>query len=87
MTWPPGGAATPRVLAVGGWPVRPRAWWIVLAVPFAISVGSFIARETLGAGWGLLPLLVVGPAVAAAGGRGAVHARGGGDGGGRMPAV
>src|SRR3984885_13978687 len=56
----------PRVLAASGRPVRPRAWWIVLAVPFAISVGSFIARETLGAGWGLLPLLVVGPAVAAA---------------------
>jgi serine phosphatase RsbU (regulator of sigma subunit) len=35
-------------------------------VPFAISVGSFAAREALGAGWGLLPLLVVGPAMAAA---------------------
>jgi hypothetical protein len=55
----------PRVLAVSGRPVRFRAWWIVLAVPFATSAGSFIARQVLGAGWGL-PLLVVGPAVAAA---------------------
>jgi serine phosphatase RsbU (regulator of sigma subunit) len=42
------------------------AWWIVLAMPFAIALGSFAARQALGAGWGLLPLLVVGPAVAAA---------------------
>jgi serine phosphatase RsbU (regulator of sigma subunit) len=56
----------PGVLPVSGRPVRSRLWWIVLAVPFAISAGSFVAREVLGAGWGLLPLLVVGPAVAAA---------------------
>jgi serine phosphatase RsbU (regulator of sigma subunit) len=35
-------------------------------MPFAIALGSFAARQALGAGWGLLPLLVVGPAVAAA---------------------
>jgi serine phosphatase RsbU (regulator of sigma subunit) len=56
----------PRVRVVNARTAWSRAWWIVLAVPFAISAGSFIARETLGAGWGLLPLLVVGPAAAAA---------------------
>lgn len=35
-------------------------------MPFAISAGVVIARLAIGPGWGLLPLLVVGPAVAAA---------------------
>jgi serine phosphatase RsbU (regulator of sigma subunit) len=38
----------------------------LLALPFAIMAGAGAARLFIGPGWGLLPLLVVGPAVAAA---------------------
>ena len=38
----------------------------VLAVPFALIAGAAIARLAVGPGWGLLPLMVVGPALAAA---------------------
>ena len=38
----------------------------MLAVPFALSWGAVIARLVIGTGWGLLPLMVVGPALAAA---------------------
>ena len=40
----------------------------MLAVPFVISAGAVTGRMMFGPGWGLLPLLVVGPAVAAAAG-------------------
>jgi serine phosphatase RsbU (regulator of sigma subunit) len=39
---------------------------MLLSVPFVISAGAVTGRMMLGPGWGLLPLLVVGPAVAAA---------------------
>ena len=50
-----------------GWPgIRFHARWALLTVPFVITAGAVTGRVVLGPGWGLLPLLVVGPAVAAA---------------------
>jgi serine phosphatase RsbU (regulator of sigma subunit) len=39
---------------------------LLLASPFALTVGIAVARTIVGPGWGLVPLLAVGPAVAAA---------------------
>jgi serine phosphatase RsbU (regulator of sigma subunit) len=39
---------------------------LLLALPFALTLGTFVARTIVGPGWGLVPLLAVGPAVAAA---------------------
>jgi len=39
---------------------------LLLALPFVLTVGIAAARMTVGPGWGLVPLLAVGPAVAAA---------------------
>jgi serine phosphatase RsbU (regulator of sigma subunit) len=51
----------------GGGPViRSKTRLLLLSVPFAISVGAVLARLEIGPGFGLLPLLVVGPAIAAA---------------------
>jgi serine phosphatase RsbU (regulator of sigma subunit) len=38
---------------------------MLLTVPFVITAGALIAGLLVGSGWGLLPLLVVGPAIAA----------------------
>jgi serine phosphatase RsbU (regulator of sigma subunit) len=46
--------------------IRSKADVLQLALPFAITTGVVAARAVLGPGWELLPLLVVGPAVAAA---------------------
>jgi serine phosphatase RsbU (regulator of sigma subunit) len=50
----------------GGLAIRSWARLALLTVPFAISVGAAAARLVVGPGWGLLPLLIVGPAIAAA---------------------
>jgi serine phosphatase RsbU (regulator of sigma subunit) len=39
---------------------------MLLALPFALTVGIAVARAIVGPDWGLVPLLAVGPAVAAA---------------------
>jgi serine phosphatase RsbU (regulator of sigma subunit) len=39
---------------------------LLLAAPFALTVATFAARLIVGPGWGLVPLLAIGPAVAAA---------------------
>jgi serine phosphatase RsbU (regulator of sigma subunit) len=39
---------------------------LLLAMPFAVMAGVGAARLLIGPGWGLLPLLVMGPAIAAA---------------------
>jgi len=39
---------------------------LLLALPFALTVATAVARLLVGPGWGLVPLLAVGPAVAAA---------------------
>jgi serine phosphatase RsbU (regulator of sigma subunit) len=39
---------------------------LLLALPFALTVGIAVARLIVGPDWGLVPLLAVGPAVAAA---------------------
>jgi hypothetical protein len=44
---------------------RSRTSIIVLALPFAMMTAVFIARLIVGPGWGLLPLLAIGPAIAA----------------------
>src|SRR5690349_10822531 len=46
-------------------PLRSRAR---LTLPFAVIAVIGVSRMVIGAGWGLLPLLTVGPAVAAAAG-------------------
>jgi hypothetical protein len=45
--------------------IRYRRGFILLALPFVILVAVGTARALIGPGWGLLPLLAVGPAVAA----------------------
>jgi serine phosphatase RsbU (regulator of sigma subunit) len=62
----PGDAALRGWLLGGGPAIRSKIPLALLAVPFAISVGAVLARLAIGPGWGVLPLLVVGPAVAAA---------------------
>jgi serine phosphatase RsbU (regulator of sigma subunit) len=57
---------TARVTAGGGPAIRSWARLALLTVPFATSVGVAAARLVAGPGWGLLPLLIVGPAIAAA---------------------
>ena len=52
--------------AGGGPAIRSWARLALLTVPFAIPVAVGAARLMVGPGWGLLPLLIVGPAVAAA---------------------
>jgi serine phosphatase RsbU (regulator of sigma subunit) len=44
---------------------RSRTSIILLALPFAMMTAIFIARLIVGPGWGLLPLLAMGPAIAA----------------------
>jgi serine phosphatase RsbU (regulator of sigma subunit) len=64
-----GNHRTARVTAGGGPAIRSwarLARLALLTVPFAISVGTAAARVMVGPGWALLPLLIVGPAVAAA---------------------
>src|SRR5260370_8520467 len=46
-----------------------RARLMLPALPFAIIAAIGVSRIVAGPGWGLLPLLAVGPAVAAAAGR------------------
>jgi serine phosphatase RsbU (regulator of sigma subunit) len=46
--------------------IRSKTDVILLALPFAILAGFGAARAGIGPGWGVLPLLAVGPAVAAA---------------------
>ncbi len=46
--------------------IRTRLNPALLILPFVIIVGVTVARTELGNGWGMLPMLVVGPAVAAA---------------------
>ena len=46
--------------------IRSRAWLVVSALPFAVIAAIGVSRVVIGPGWGLLPLLAVGPAVAAA---------------------
>jgi len=46
--------------------IRSRAGLTMRALPFAIIAAISVARMVLGPGWGLLPLLAVSPAVAAA---------------------
>jgi serine phosphatase RsbU (regulator of sigma subunit) len=70
MSSPAAGGTALRGVTTGGGPAI-RFWarlarLALLAVPFAISVGAVAARLTFGPGWGLLPLLIVGPAIAAA---------------------
>ena len=57
---------TTRVTAGGGLAIRSIARLALLTVPFAISIGAAATRLVVGPGWGLLPLLIVGPAIAAA---------------------
>jgi serine phosphatase RsbU (regulator of sigma subunit) len=45
--------------------IRSRAWLMLLALPFAVIAAVGVSRAVIGPGWGLLPLLAVGPAVAA----------------------
>ena len=45
--------------------IRSRAWPVLLALPFAVIAAIGVSRVVIGLGWGLLPLLAVGPAVAA----------------------
>jgi len=45
--------------------MRPRAWLVLVALPFAVIAAVGVSRVVIGSGWGLLPLLAVGPAVAA----------------------
>jgi serine phosphatase RsbU (regulator of sigma subunit) len=54
------------VTAGGGPAIRSWARLALLTVPFAIPVAVGAARLMAGPGWGLLPLLIVGPAMAAA---------------------
>jgi serine phosphatase RsbU (regulator of sigma subunit) len=56
-------AGTPRSPAP--WRARSRTWPMLLALPFAIIAAVGVSRAVIGSGWGLLPLLAVGPAVAA----------------------
>src|SRR6476661_9659344 len=46
--------------------IRSRARLMLRTLPFAIIAAIGISRPVIGPGWGLLPLLVVGPVVAAA---------------------
>jgi serine phosphatase RsbU (regulator of sigma subunit) len=46
--------------------IRSRAGLVLPALPFAIIAAIGVVRMLIGPGWGLLPLLAVGPAVAAA---------------------
>src|SRR5258708_40171908 len=46
--------------------IRSRARLMLPALPFAIIAAIGVSRIVAGPGWGLLPLLAVGPAVAAA---------------------
>jgi serine phosphatase RsbU (regulator of sigma subunit) len=46
--------------------IRARSYLILLALPFVMMAAVGAMRFLFGSGWGLLPLLVVGPAVAAA---------------------
>jgi hypothetical protein len=52
--------------AGGGPAIRSKTRLVLLTLPFVISVGAAAVRLMVGPGWGLLPLLIVGPAVAAA---------------------
>ena len=45
---------------------RSRARLMLPALPFVIIASIGVSRLVIGPGWGLLPLLAVGPAVAAA---------------------
>jgi len=48
--------------------IRSRARLVLPALPFAVIAAIGVSRMVVGPGWGLLPLLAVGPAVAAAAG-------------------
>ncbi len=48
--------------------IRSRARLMLPALPFVIIASIGVSRLVIGPGWGLLPLLAVGPAVAAAAG-------------------
>lgn len=52
---------------VGGGPaIRAKGYWILLALPFVMMAAAGAARAIVGPNWGTLPLVIVGPAVAAA---------------------
>jgi serine phosphatase RsbU (regulator of sigma subunit) len=59
------GGGVPRDCG-GGPAIRSWARLALLTVPFVIPVAVGAARLMVGPGWGLLPLLIVGPAMAAA---------------------
>src|SRR5260370_1697906 len=58
---PPGTGATRMVPAI-----RSRARLALPALPFAVIAAIGVSRVVMGPGWGMLPLLAAGPAVAAA---------------------
>jgi serine phosphatase RsbU (regulator of sigma subunit) len=66
----PGGTGSLRCCrknSGGGPAIRSRTGLILLLpLPFLITAGAVVGRLTAGPSWGLLPLMVLGPAVAAA---------------------
>ena len=61
------GDRSAAAVQMGGWVIRNRmSPVLLLALPFALTVAIALARAMVGPDWGLVPLLAVGPAVAAA---------------------
>jgi hypothetical protein len=51
---------------VGGQAIRGKGYKFLLALPFVMMAAAGVARAFVGPNWGTLPLVIVGPAVAAA---------------------